>query len=87
LGCERAVRFRSGISWAAVPAGTWFFTVNLLERRETLLVDCIYLLRDSVARTRLKYPFEIDAFVVLSDHIHTLWTLPSMIQTSQSVGA
>src|SRR5437868_1810934 len=34
------------------------------------------LLRDSVASTRHKYPFEIDAFVVLPDHIHAIWTLP-----------
>ena len=30
----------------------------------------------SVARTREKYPFEIDAFVVLPDHMHAIWTLP-----------
>jgi putative transposase len=61
---------------ALVPGGCWFFTVNLLERQRTLLVDCVDLLRDSIARTRRKYPFEIDAFVVLPNHMHAIWTLP-----------
>jgi putative transposase len=61
---------------AFVPGGCWFFTVNLLERRRTLLVDHIDLLRESVARTRRRYPFEMDAFVVLPDHLHAIWTLP-----------
>ncbi len=34
------------------------------------------MLRDAVARTRRDYPFAIDAFVVLPDHIHAVWTLP-----------
>src|SRR3954453_16604164 len=62
---------------AFVPGGCWFFTVNLLERRRTLLVDHIDSFRDSVASTRHKYPFHIDAFVVLPDHIHAIWTLPN----------
>ena len=61
---------------ALVPGGCWFFTVNLLERRRTLLVDRIDTLRESVATTRHKYPFDIDAFVVLPDHVHAIWTLP-----------
>jgi putative transposase len=62
---------------AYVQGGCWFFTVNLLDRRRTLLVDHIASLRQSVAQTRRKYPFDIDAFVVLPDHIHAIWTLPS----------
>lgn len=50
---------------AIVPGGCWFFTANLLERRNTLLVDHIAILRDAVARTRERFPFEIDAVVVL----------------------
>jgi putative transposase len=61
---------------AFVPGGCWFFTVNLLERRQTLLVDRIELLRQAVARTRKSHPFDIDAFVVLPDHLHAMWTLP-----------
>ena len=61
---------------AFVPGGCWFFTVNLLERKRSLLVDHIDRLRESVTGTRRKYPFEIDAFVVLPDHMHAIWTLP-----------
>jgi putative transposase len=61
---------------AFVPGGCWFFTVNLLERRNTLLVDRIDALRDSMERTRGRYPFIIDAVVILPDHIHAIWTLP-----------
>ena len=61
---------------AFVPGGCWFFTVNLLERRRALLVDHIDALRAAVVKTRERYPFTIDAVVVLPDHIHAVWTLP-----------
>ena len=61
---------------AFVPGGCWFFTVNLLERRRTLLADRIDALRDAVRRTRDRHPFAIDAMVVLPDHLHAVWTLP-----------
>jgi putative transposase len=61
---------------AFVPGGSWFFTVNLLNRRSSLLTDEIDALRDATRRTRERYPFHIDAFVVLPDHLHAVWTLP-----------
>ncbi|MBR1250417.1 transposase [Bradyrhizobium sp. AUGA SZCCT0169] len=61
---------------AFVPGGCWFFTVNLLERQKSLLVEHIESLRDAVAATRMGHPFTIDAFVVLPDHVHAVWTLP-----------
>jgi putative transposase len=59
-----------------VPGGTYFFTVNLLERRSDLLVVEIELLRKVVRRVRAERPFYIDAWVVLPDHMHCVWTLP-----------
>ncbi len=59
-----------------VPGGTYFFTVNLLDRQSDLLVTAIEPLRDAVRRVRARYPFHIDAWVVLPDHMHCLWTLP-----------
>lgn len=56
--------------------GCYFFTVNLLERQRTLLTDHVDLLRDSVRRVRRLHPFHIDAWVVLPDHMHCIWTLP-----------
>ena len=61
---------------AFVPGGCWFFTANLHDRRQSLLIDEIDALRDAVHQTRLRYPFRIDAVVILPDHIHTIWTLP-----------
>jgi putative transposase len=61
---------------AFVPGGCWFFTVNLLDRRRTFLVDHIEALREAVEKTRIRYPFVIDAIVVLPEHIHAVWTLP-----------
>jgi putative transposase len=59
-----------------VPGGTYFFTVNLLERRLDLLVRHIDVLREAVRMTRQQRPFHIDAWVVLPDHLHCIWTLP-----------
>jgi len=59
-----------------VPGGTYFFSVNLQDRRSDLLVADIETLRASVRKTRDTRPFHIDAWVVLPDHMHCLWTLP-----------
>ena len=62
---------------AFIPGGTWFFTVNLLERKNNdLLIREIDLLRDTVRAVRKRYPFQIDAWVVLPEHMHAVWTLP-----------
>jgi putative transposase len=59
-----------------VPGGTYFFTVNLFDRSSRLLVDRIDALREAVRTTRQQRPFHIDAWVVLPDHMHAIWTLP-----------
>ena len=59
-----------------IPGGTYFFTVNLLDRSSRLLVDEIATLRASVAVARDRLPFRINAWVVLPDHMHCIWTLP-----------
>ncbi|MDG1737788.1 MAG: transposase [Paracoccaceae bacterium] len=53
-----------------------FFTFNLAQRGGSLLVDHIDLLRDAVAVTRKRRPFGIEAWAVLPDHMHAVWTLP-----------
>ena len=59
------------------PGGTWFFTVNLLERRNNrLLVEQIDLLRHSVAKVQQAHPFAIHSWVVLPDHLHCILSLP-----------
>ncbi len=61
---------------ARVPGATYFFTVNLRDRRSGLLVREVELLRATVRATQARHPFHIDAWVVLPDHMHCLWTLP-----------
>jgi REP element-mobilizing transposase RayT len=61
---------------AFIANGYWFFTHNLLERNQTLLVDQVDALRCAFAETQKKYPFEIAAIVVLPDHLHAIWSLP-----------
>ena len=59
-----------------IPGATYFFTVNLFDRSSALLVTQIEALREAVRQLRRRSPFAIDAWVVLPDHMHCLWTLP-----------
>lgn len=56
--------------------GSFFFTVNLAERRKRLLTEHIDLLRRAFSEVTSRHPFLIDAIVVLPDHLHAIWTLP-----------
>lgn len=61
-----------------VPGTTWFFTVNLAERQHNhLLVERIDGLRAAFRYVKHRRPFRVDAVVILPDHLHCLWTLPS----------
>jgi|SRR6185437_6919413 len=59
-----------------VPGGSFFFTLNLAERRLRLLTEYIAELRTAFRETRQRHPFTIEAMVVLPDHLHVLWTMP-----------
>lgn len=60
-----------------VPGGSYFFTVNLLNRKSTFLTDHIDPLRAAFRKVRENHPFHIDAVVILAEHLHTIWTLPA----------
>jgi putative transposase len=60
-----------------VTGASIFFTVALADRKSDLLVREIDRLRDAVRRTRAERPFGIEAWVVLPDHLHCVWTLPA----------
>ena len=60
-----------------VPGATVFFTVCLARAGTSLLTDHVDLLREAVAHTRRRRPFGIDAWVLLPDHMHAVWTLPA----------
>jgi putative transposase len=57
-------------------AGSYFFTVNLADRRLRLLTEHIELLRAAFRYVKIRHPFTVDATVVLPDHLHAIWTLP-----------
>ncbi|WP_292413335.1 MULTISPECIES: REP-associated tyrosine transposase [unclassified Methylophaga] len=59
-----------------VAGATYFFTVNLLNRKQTLLTDHIDTLRACIKTVKKRHPFHIDAMVILPDHLHAIWTLP-----------
>ena len=57
------------------PGAHYFFTV-VTENREPLLIEHIERLRTAFRLCKSRYPFEIDAIVVLPEHLHTIWRLP-----------
>ncbi len=59
-----------------VPGGSYFFTVNLADRRLRLLTNHIEPLRAAFRYARNRHPFTVEATVVLPDHLHAIWTLP-----------
>jgi REP-associated tyrosine transposase len=59
-----------------LPGGSFFFTVNLLDRQSRLLTEQIELLRKAFRYAQERHPFSIEASVVLPDHLHAVWTMP-----------
>ena len=61
-----------------IPGGTYFFTlvtynrINLFNDPEARQV-----LKEVWKSVQTKYPFTLDAFCLLPDHLHCLWTLPA----------
>jgi putative transposase len=59
-----------------VKGGSYFFTVNLAERKRKLLTEHVGILRDAFRTVKQAHPFQLDAIVIFPDHLHALWTLP-----------
>ena len=59
------------------PGATVFFTVGLRAQGSDTLLREIHLLRSAVARTLRERPVTVNAWVVLPDHMHCIWTLPA----------
>jgi len=56
---------------------SYFFTVNTYRRQPFLIdADVRAVLRHGIARVRQTMPFKIEAWVLLPDHMHCIWTLP-----------
>ena len=59
------------------PGGTYFFTVITHLRRPILTSEVIrQALREGIQRARQTLPLKIEAWVLLPDHLHAVWTLP-----------
>lgn len=59
-----------------IAGGSFFFTVNLENRRLRLLTEHIDQLRAAFRETRERHPFRTEAIVILPDHLHAVWSLP-----------
>ncbi len=60
-----------------ISGGTYFITQVTYQRQPWLCSDTGRIgLRAAFNHVRKNYPFSIDAFVLLPDHFHALWTLP-----------
>lgn len=59
-----------------VPGQTYFFTVRLLDTAGSLLTEHINAFGEAIRHARGKKPFHVDAWVVLHNHAHAIWTLP-----------
>jgi putative transposase len=74
------IHYNIGMSWYRrnkTPSGTYFFTLVTYRRRRILTDDtCRQWLREAIQLTRRNRPFIIDAWVLMPDHMHCLWTLP-----------
>jgi len=76
---------------AYLPGGTYFFTVVTCRRRHLFHHEMArHSLNQAIAKTQPNYPFEakvfarknfcletIEAWVLLPDNLHCIWTLPS----------
>ena len=59
------------------PGGSFFFTVVTQERKPIFAnPEAVEVLRDAFRHVRKSRPFEIDAIVVMPEHLHCIWTLP-----------
>lgn len=72
LRCPTMSRYRRLIT-----GSTFFFTVVAHRRRPIFCGSAIRLaLAQGIRFVRNTRPFEIDAWVLLPDHMHCIWTLP-----------
>ncbi|MBW6511259.1 MAG: transposase [Desulfuromonadaceae bacterium] len=60
-----------------VCGGCYFFTVVTHQRQRLFAVpENVDVLRTAFRTVIARYPFVVDAVVLLPDHLHCLWTLP-----------
>jgi len=63
---------------AQVKGGCYFFTVITKDRSPFLVREDVRLaLRTSIQKVHVRFPFTVEGWVLLPDHLHCLWTLPA----------
>jgi len=62
---------------ANIPGVTYFFTVNLQNRKSNLLTENAHHLRNAFRHIQRQHPFCIDGIAILPDHFHMVITLPA----------
>ena len=62
---------------AQAQGGTYFFTVvTYWKQKIQTILERWDILRSFIAEVRQSYHFTVEAWVLLLDHIHFIWTLP-----------
>jgi putative transposase len=62
---------------ADISGGTYFFTVVTYRRQPILCDEAVrQALRTAITTVRRNQPFTVNAWVLLPDHLHCIWTLP-----------
>jgi putative transposase len=62
---------------AFIPGGTYFFTVVVEARRPIFTsAEVVEVLRGAFRSVCKSHPFQIDAMVVMPDHLHCILTMP-----------
>jgi hypothetical protein len=63
---------------APVAGATYFFTVVTHVRRQLLCESAVCeALNSALQHVRREHPFSLDTPVLLPDHLHCIWTLPT----------
>jgi putative transposase len=75
---DRDIRQMSNYRRPYINGGTYFITQVTYQRQPWLSTEIGRIaLREALQHVRRQHPFKIDAIVLLPDHFHTLWTLPT----------
>ncbi|MDD2800124.1 MAG: transposase [Methylococcales bacterium] len=62
---------------AYIPGGSYFFTVVTLNRAPIFInEERVEILRQAFRKVMKTKPFQIDAIVVLPEHLHCIWQMP-----------
>ncbi|WP_438985233.1 REP-associated tyrosine transposase [Aequoribacter sp.] len=58
-------------------ANTYYFTIRLRHAHKRYLTDYPDLWFSALSRVQQELPVRVNAFVLLPDHAHVIWTLPT----------